>query len=110
PFRARYVFNGNRRRFPDPKWFFDKMNEMGINVIPNLKPGILKNHPYMPLFEQNSVFIKNPDGQGDYYGRWWGGEGRFFDFTSPAARSEEHTSELQSRFDLVCRLLLEKKK
>src|SRR5699024_11682487 len=27
-----------------------------------------------------------------------------------AFRSEEHTSELQSRFDLVCRLLLEKKK
>src|SRR5699024_11921344 len=26
-----------------------------------------------------------------------------------AGRSEEHTSELQSRFDLVCRLLLEKK-
>src|SRR5712664_4675289 len=29
-------------------------------------------------------------------------------FTRPA-RSEEHTSELQSRSDLVCRLLLEKK-
>src|SRR5438105_12855998 len=28
----------------------------------------------------------------------------------PGARSEEHTSELQSRVDLVCRLLLEKKK
>src|SRR5438067_13125186 len=27
-----------------------------------------------------------------------------------SSRSEEHTSELQSRFDLVCRLLLEKKK
>src|SRR5438067_10614735 len=27
----------------------------------------------------------------------------------PRQRSEEHTSELQSRFDLVCRLLLEKK-
>src|SRR5207249_11823684 len=27
-----------------------------------------------------------------------------------STRSEEHTSELQSRFDLVCRLLLEKKK
>src|SRR2546428_1385292 len=27
-----------------------------------------------------------------------------------SARSEEHTSELQSRSDLVCRLLLEKKK
>src|SRR5207249_7949007 len=29
---------------------------------------------------------------------------------SVTLRSEEHTSELQSRFDLVCRLLLEKKK
>src|SRR3712207_6879825 len=29
---------------------------------------------------------------------------------SPATRSEEHTSELQSRQYLVCRLLLEKKK
>src|SRR5207249_11541342 len=28
---------------------------------------------------------------------------------SSVSRSEEHTSELQSRFDLVCRLLLEKK-
>src|SRR2546422_5995118 len=28
----------------------------------------------------------------------------------PAGRSEEHTSELQSRLHLVCRLLLEKKK
>src|SRR5699024_11616793 len=31
-------------------------------------------------------------------------------FNSMKSRSEEHTSELQSRFDLVCRLLLEKKK
>src|SRR5215475_16105153 len=29
---------------------------------------------------------------------------------TPQARSEEHTSELQSRENLVCRLLLEKKK
>src|SRR5699024_11756298 len=41
----------------------------------------------------------------------------FQDDTNPSpfrnawlVRSEEHTSELQSRFDLVCRLLLEKKK
>src|SRR2546429_3648244 len=30
--------------------------------------------------------------------------------TAPQRRSEEHTSELQSRLHLVCRLLLEKKK
>src|SRR2546422_9855731 len=31
-------------------------------------------------------------------------------FSAPTFRSEEHTSELQSRLHLVCRLLLEKKK
>src|SRR5436190_15261034 len=42
--------------------------------------------------------------------------GMFGDIAQPAAnaatapRSEEHTSELQSHSDLVCRLLLEKKK
>src|SRR5207249_9286255 len=36
---------------------------------------------------------------------WSTAHGEIADF-----RSEEHTSELQSRFDLVCRLLLEKKK
>src|SRR2546422_2904008 len=44
---------------------------------------------------------------------WLGGQGllqgawKEFDFKT---RSEEHTSELQSRLHLVCRLLLEKKK
>src|SRR3989440_10808594 len=37
-------------------------------------------------------------------------QGRAFELGTGQARSEEHTSELQSRSDLVCRLLLEKKK
>src|SRR5207249_5703651 len=43
-----------------------------------------------------------------WVGRYWGGQDE--DPEDPDPRSEEHTSELQSRFDLVCRLLLEKKK
>src|SRR5438874_5547326 len=44
-----------------------------------------------------------------------GPQPRSYDYRFPrkkllGARSEEHTSELQSRRDLVCRLLLEKKK
>src|SRR5437773_9326459 len=35
---------------------------------------------------------------------------RSFKLKLPQMRSEEHTSELQSHHDLVCRLLLEKKK
>src|SRR5690349_23935859 len=38
------------------------------------------------------------------------GDVRQFDAEPLKPRSEEHTSELQSRRDLVCRLLLEKKK
>src|SRR5699024_12613723 len=44
----------------------------------------------------------NPPAHGCLSLHWWR--------CTPAHRSEEHTSELQSRFDLVCRLLLEKKK
>src|SRR2546422_7527040 len=46
---------------------------------------------------------------------WHGGPRGFVGFGvgpfwGPPCRSEEHTSELQSRLHLVCRLLLEKKK
>src|SRR2546422_2101596 len=39
-----------------------------------------------------------------------GGSGRLRQLPPPVGRSEEDTSELQSRLHLVCRLLLEKKK
>src|SRR5260221_7947918 len=38
------------------------------------------------------------------------GHGALIVHAAPVLRSEEHTSELQSHSDLVCRLLLEKKK
>src|SRR2546422_1256591 len=37
-------------------------------------------------------------------------QGKEIDYITAWKRSEEHTSELQSRLHLVCRLLLEKKK
>src|SRR5438067_10569629 len=71
--------------------------------------------PYTTLFRS---WHQQPSSQPDFRGQ--------FGFDEPAesgsvdstprlslvqcSRSEEHTSELQSRFDLVCRLLLEKKK
>src|SRR5687768_18009557 len=39
----------------------------------------------------------------------WSHDGTRIFFVSDRRRSEEHTSELQSRLHLVCRLLLEKK-
>src|SRR3712207_7527020 len=45
----------------------------------------------------------------DYYARLKQSEQQRFDSAEDQDRSEEHTSELQSRQYLVCRLLLEKK-
>src|SRR5260370_11312202 len=42
--------------------------------------------------------------------RFWRGMEMFLESRLRADRSEEHTSELQSHLNLVCRLLLEKKK
>src|SRR5207249_9981578 len=47
---------------------------------------------------------------GDAGGRAGDGAATDAGISCGTTRSEEHTSELQSRFDLVCRLLLEKKK
>src|SRR6478672_24290 len=73
---------------------------------------IIRRPPRSTLFPYTTLF-RSPrprSGRSFALARWW---------TRPAAaprrftvprRSEEHTSELQSRSDLVCRLLLEKKK
>src|SRR2546422_2273453 len=73
--------------------------------------------PYTTLFRSNRVLAGI---MGGLLGAWWLArwlETLLFGVRphDPAtfatvARSEEHTSELQSRLHLVCRLLLEKKK
>src|SRR5699024_12290763 len=85
----------------------------------------LPRQPRSPLFPYTTLFRSNRRGQmvrqsGLYYGcgRLCCGYGKSLAFSYAGrrkrrrslCRSEEHTSELQSRFDLVCRLLLEKKK
>src|SRR5437868_8777861 len=67
---------------------------------------MIRRPPRSTLFPYTTLFRSVEDsGEGMcylVYGNLWG--------LRLKDRSEEHTSELQSRFDLVCRLLLEKKK
>src|SRR5260221_4863532 len=70
--------------------------------------------PYTTLFRSSNVsaasIATEPEPAAPYsctgfiYPRW-----QIKNQTQALARSEEHTSELQSHSDLVCRLLLEKK-
>lgn len=83
----RYFFHWNTKRFPDPDGFIHEMEKRGIQVIPNTKPGILPHHPYLERFRKADVFIKDPEGKDDYIGKWWGGRGRFVDFTSEKGRN-----------------------
>src|SRR2546427_8267728 len=63
--------------------------------------------PYTTLFRSLSV----TDGNGNKTSWGYDSEGRVTSKTNAnGTRSEEHTSELQSQSNLVCRLLLEKKK
>src|ERR1019366_10782376 len=62
---------------------------------------MIRRPPRSTLFPYTTLF-RSPRGRLDRRGsHGWGG---------PGHRSEEHTSELQSLTNLVCRLLLEKKK
>src|SRR2546429_729876 len=73
--------------------------------------------PYTTLF-RSRVKGKGRNGRGQGASEWIPPCGKAREKQLPpgrggklaAARSEEHTSELQSRLHLVCRLLLEKKK
>src|SRR5437870_9031135 len=67
----------------------------------SLRPGVLIDRRRVASGEARSV-VDRVDGEGE------GLRGRRV--RAGIGRSEEHTSELQSRGHLVCRLLLEKKK
>src|SRR2546421_6878955 len=67
--------------------------------------------PYTTLFRsRRPARPRRAAPAGDRISRSAGSSHRRPAYPCGAARSEEHTSELQSRSDLVCRLLLEKKK
>src|SRR5260370_15056653 len=82
---------------------------------------MIRRPPRSTLFPYTTLFRSSHAGEaGEFaYGLIAGSQVReFFMVTqcsellwwvSPLARSEEHTSELQSHLNLVCRLLLEKK-
>src|SRR3712207_8573584 len=76
---------------------------------------MIRRPPRSTLFPYTTLFRSGCGGaaaEGEYFGKMEPPEGQVLRYISGSEpeRSEEHTSELQSRQYLVCRLLLEKKK
>src|SRR5256712_2194817 len=68
---------------------------------------MIRRPPRSPLFPSTTLFRSKDQQDADDLDRL--GDGSRHD-QEECDRSEEHRSELQSRSDIVCRLLLEKKK
>src|SRR5438445_2717968 len=66
--------------------------------------------PYTTLFRSCTISRRRPAGRRRLRARWPQRRTLRLHRRTRTRRSEEHTSELQSRQYLVCRLLLEKKK
>src|SRR2546430_17507919 len=70
---------------------------------------MIRRPPRSTLFPYTTLFRSRPPHHLPWVGRALGGVDQQR-AQRAASRSEEHTSELQSQSNLVCRLLLEKKK
>lgn len=91
----RYVFNWNKRRFKDPEKFVRRMKEKGIELSPNVKPGMLQSHFLYNEFVENGAYIMDRDGKNPQVDRYWGGKASFVDFTNKKGRDlwKKHLKE-----------------
>ncbi|MBR2281245.1 MAG: glycoside hydrolase, partial [Spirochaetales bacterium] len=80
----RYSFFWNRRKFPDPKAFLDDLRRRGYHLTFNIKPGILKTHPWYGELVEKGYLLKDNAGRPivEYF---WGGDASFIDFNNPDA-------------------------
>jgi alpha-glucosidase len=81
----RYAFIWNREKFPDPAAFVKGLADRGFRLLVNIKPGILKTHPWYGELLAKGYFLAGPDGEAltVYY---WGGEASFPDFSRTEVR------------------------
>lgn len=80
----RYVFNWNKDKFPDVEKFISDFKNEGIEIIPNIKPAFLDNHPLYKEIADKGWFVKNSDGT-PFVTEFWDGLGSYLDFTNAEA-------------------------
>lgn len=83
----RYVFEWNKKRFPNPAEFVFRLQAKGAELCPNIKPGMLLTHPRYKSFADAGAYILDRKGEKPYQDRFWGGAASFVDFTSSSGRT-----------------------
>jgi alpha-glucosidase len=80
----RYVFNWNRDKFPDPAAFVASYRDAGVQLVPNIKPALLRSHPRYGEAAAAGLFVADADGV-PIEAQFWDEVGSNIDFTNPDA-------------------------
>lgn len=80
----RYVFHWNRDKFPDPQAFVKRYAHAGVELVPNIKPALLRSHPRYDEVAAAGYFVRDADGE-PVEAQFWDEVGSYIDFTNPDA-------------------------
>ena len=80
----RYVFHWNNEKIPNPKALAACFRARGIELIANIKPVFLTDHPLYGELARDGCFLTMPDGS-PALTPFWDGLGSWLDFTNPRA-------------------------
>lgn len=78
----RYVFHWNTDRFPDVEAMTRAYAEAGINLIANIKPVLLDDHPLFGEATEAGLFIRDSETGAPEQSPFWDGYGSHLDFTN----------------------------
>ena len=80
----RCVFHWNRDKIPSPEGLAAHFREHGMDLIPNVKPAFLTEHPLYRQIAEKGWFLHYADGNPACF-PFWGGMASYLDFTNPGA-------------------------
>ena len=80
----RCVFHWNRDKIPSPEGLAAFFRENGMELLPNVKPAFLTEHPLYRELAEKGYFLHYADGSPALF-PFWGGMAAYLDFTNPEA-------------------------
>lgn len=80
----RCVFHWNRDKIPFPEGLAAWCRERGVELIANVKPAFLTEHPLFPELAGQGLLLHERDGSPALF-PFWGGMAGYLDFTNPRA-------------------------